>query len=92
MLKATLQGVTPAKVIVMKKIKMSEDVNGSELLKGDIVATLSGNLTAKICDVAEDGGTHFVCLRAVQHPFSKGVWHPSDQVQRIKAAKRLPAT
>ncbi|GEM_PF-1928534 len=73
----------------MKKIKQSEDVNGSELLKGDIVATLSGNLTAKICDVAEDGGTQFVCLRAVQHPFSKGIWHASDQVQRIKAAKRI---
>ncbi len=31
----------------MKKIKQTEDVNGSELLKDDIVATLSGNLTAK---------------------------------------------
>ncbi len=72
----------------MKKIKQTEDVDGRELQKGDVVATLSGNLTAKICDVAEDGGTQFVCLRAVQHPFSKGIWHPSDQVQRIKAAKR----
>jgi hypothetical protein len=73
----------------MKKIGKSNDVDGRDLQKGDIVATLSGNLTAKICDVAEEGGAQFVCLRAVQRPFSKGIWHPSDQVQRIKAAKRV---
>jgi hypothetical protein len=71
----------------MRKIAKASDVDGRDLKKGDIVATLSGNLTARICDVAEEGGAVFVCLRAVQHPFSKGVWHPSDQVQRIKSAK-----
>ncbi len=76
----------------MKKLRKSFDVDGRELQKGDLVATLSGNMTAKVCDVADEGGTQFVCLRAVQHPFSKGIWHPSDQVQRIKAAKRIPAT
>lgn len=75
----------------MKKLSKSFDVDGRELHKGDLVATLSGNMTAKVCDVADEGGTQFVCLRAVQHPFSKGIWHPSDQVQRIKAAKRVPA-
>ncbi len=76
----------------MKKLRKSFDVDGRELYKGDLVATLSGNMTAKVCDVADEGGTQFVCLRAVQHPFSKGIWHPSDQVQRIKSAKRVVAT
>ena len=72
----------------MKKVATAEDVDGQELRKGDIVATLSGNLTAKVCDLAEEMGTLFVCLRAVQHPFSKGIWHAADQVQRIKAGTR----
>lgn len=72
----------------MKKVKVANDVDGRDLQKGDIVATLSGNLTAKVCDVAEEGGMGFVCLRAVQHPFSKGIWHASDQVQRIKSNAR----
>ena len=70
----------------MKKVKSASDVDGRDLGKGDVVATLSGNLTAKICDLAEDMDMEFVCLRAVQHPFSKGVWHAADQVQLIKAA------
>lgn len=72
----------------MKKVKTAEDIDGRELQKGDVVATISGNLTAKVCDLAEEMGTAFVCLRAVQHPFSKGVWHAADQVQLIKAATR----
>lgn len=70
----------------MKKVKAASDVDGRDLGKGDVVATLSGNLTAKICDLAEDMDMEFVCLRAVQHPFSKGVWHAADQVQLIKKA------
>ncbi len=70
-----------------KKVPEATDVDGRELHKGDVVATITGNLTAKICDIAEDFGTLFVCLRAVQHPFSKGVWHAADQVQLIKPAK-----
>jgi len=70
----------------MKKVKSASDVDERELGKGDVVATLSGNLTAKICDLAEDMDMEFVCLRAVQHPFSKGVWHAADQVQLIKKA------
>lgn len=72
------------------KVAEAIDVDGRELHKGDVVATITGNLTAKICDIAEDFGTLFVCLRAVQHPFSKGVWHAADQVQLIKPAKPVP--
>lgn len=72
----------------MKKVTCVNDVDGRDLHKGDIVATLSGNLTAKVCDLAEDMETAFVCLRAVQHPFSKGVWHAADQVQLIKASTK----
>lgn len=75
---------------IENKVDEAIDIDGREIHKGDVVATITGNLTAKICDIAEDFGTLFVCLRAVQHPFSKGVWHAADQVQLIKPAKPAP--
>jgi hypothetical protein len=65
------------------------DVDGREVRKGDVVATLSGSLTAKVTAICvESDSTHFVCLRPVHQPFSKGIWHAAEQVQRIGTAKR----
>ena len=63
------------------------DVNGRSLKKGDMVATLNDNLTAKICALQFDGDIGFVSLRAVHQPFSRGVWHSADHVQLISPAK-----
>ena len=71
----------------MRKVKTVRDCDGRKVGKGDTVATLTGNLTAKVCDLASDSDQGFVCLRPVHHPFSKGVWHASDHVQRIAVAK-----
>jgi len=72
-----------------KKTSKTHDVDGRELRKGDTVATLTDNVTAKVTDiVVETDLTSFVCLRPVHRPFSKGVWHAADQVQRIAVAKR----
>ena len=50
----------------MTEVSAIVDMNGRALKKGDTVATLSDNLTAKICDLTWDGDTSFVCLRALQ--------------------------
>ncbi len=72
-----------------RKLNKTMDVDGRELRKGDTVATLSGNITAKVTDIVmESDRTSFVCLRPVHQPFSKGIWHAADQVQRIAVAKR----
>ncbi len=73
----------------VRKSSRALDVDGRELQKGDTVATLTGNMTAKVTDIAlEADNTMFVCLRPVHRPFSKGIWHPADQVQRIALAKK----
>ncbi len=75
--------------MAVRKIAKAKDVDGRSLEKGDTVATLLDNVTAKIADVAvESDDTAFVCLRPAHRPFSKGVWHPADQVQRIGRAKK----
>jgi hypothetical protein len=73
----------------MRKTSLAKDVDGRDVRKGDTVATINGNLTAKVCDICiETDQTVFVCLRATHQPFSKGIWHAADQVQRIGIARR----
>ena len=73
----------------MRKINHTNDMGGRKLGKGDTVMTVSGNVTAKVCDIAlETDSTAFVCLRAVHQPFSRGVWHAADQVMWIASARR----
>ena len=65
------------------------DLNGVEIQKGDTVTTLNGGTTAKVCDIAfEADSTAFVRLRPLHSPFSRGVWHAAEHVQRIAAARR----
>jgi hypothetical protein len=71
----------------MRKVKKATDVDGREVQKGDTVATLTGNMTAKVYDIAVESDTAFLCLRPLHHPFSRGVWHAADHVQRIATAK-----
>lgn len=75
--------------MAIRKVSKAFDFDGRELRRGDTVATLSGNVTAKITDIAvEADHTYFVCLRPIHRPFGKGVWHAADQVQRIATARR----
>ncbi|MEX0776677.1 MAG: hypothetical protein WD042_13320 [Phycisphaeraceae bacterium] len=70
-------------------MQQTKDFDGRPLQKGDTVATLTGNVTAKVTDIVVDtDSTSFVCLRPVHRPFSRGVWHAADQVQRIATAKK----
>lgn len=71
----------------MRKVTKAHDVDGRDVKKGDTVATLSGNMTGKVYDIALDAGMAFLCLRPLHHPFSRGVWHSADHVQRIATAK-----
>ena len=74
----------------MNKITKAQDVAGLELAKGDTVSTLSGDMTAKVYDLCEDVGATFVRLRPLYRPYSPGVWHPADQVQRLSKGKPRP--
>ena len=63
------------------------DINGRLLKKGDMVATLNENVTAKVCDVRIEGDVGFVRLRLAHQPYSRGVWHASDHVQLVVSSR-----
>lgn len=69
----------------MKKATEAKDREGQLVRKGDVVATLSDNISAKICDICEDLGEYFVRLRPVHQPFGRGVWHSAEHVVRLRS-------
>lgn len=71
---------------IMELTSRVMDVGGRVVKKGDTVATINDNLTAKVCDVRVDGETGFVRLRLAHQPYSRGVWHAADHVQLIFSA------
>lgn len=71
----------------VRKVEHVCDVSGRELTKGDTVATLSGDMTGRVCDLAVDAGAPFVLLRASHQPYGPGVWHPADQVTRVAVGR-----
>ena len=70
------------------KIESAADVDGRDLYKGDTVVTLSDQMSARISDLAEDGGMEFVCLRPLHRPYGKGTWHSADRVKLLSRKKR----
>ena len=76
----------------MRKVATVNDYAGHSIEKGDTVTTLSGGLTGKVCDLAvETDSTAFVCIKPTHRPFSKGVWHAADRVQRTGGSRKKPA-
>lgn len=63
---------------------MIVDINGLTLGKGDLVAPLLGDTKGKISATKREDGMGFVCLKALNRPYSKGVWYAADQVQRLQ--------
>lgn len=72
----------------MRKTEQASDYQGRELAKGDTVALLSDNSSARISDIATDGDQEFVCLRPLHQPYGKGVWHAADRVVWLAASKK----
>lgn len=73
----------------MRKVKTAKDFNGNEVRRGDVVSTLDGRLTAKVCDIAmEMDKTTFVRLRPVHSPFDKGIWHAAEHVQWVSGGRK----
>lgn len=64
----------------MERIKAAPDMTGRELTKGDIVTTRTSENKSRVCDLANDGGTTFVCLRPIHQPYAPGEWHAADRV------------
>ena len=70
-----------------KAEKQVVDVDGRSIEKGDTVATLNDNLTARVSETKYESDTGFVRIKPLQHPYSKGEWHAADRVQRIGRSK-----
>ncbi|WP_432799290.1 hypothetical protein [Poriferisphaera sp. WC338] len=57
--------------------------------KGDTVATLNGQLTARVCDIAQDDEeVNFVCLRPIHQPYARGIWYAEDQVMWVSKGRK----
>jgi hypothetical protein len=69
-------------------IEQANDFDGQEIRKGDTVATLSDSVTARICDLCEEGGMDWVRLRPAHQPYGRGVWHAADRVVKLSGSKR----
>ncbi len=69
-------------------IEHASDFDGQEIRKGDTVATLNDNVTAKVCDLCEDGGMEWVRLRPAHQPYGRGIWHAADRVVRLSGSRK----
>ncbi len=74
----------------MKSMEAAMDQGGQTVMVGDLVRILSDNVTAKVHEIAEDFGTHFVRLRPAHQSRGKGVWHAAEHVALLKR-ERKPA-
>jgi hypothetical protein len=64
----------------MRRVKQVPDVSGRLLNKGDTVATLNGQMTGRVWELAESDETTFVQVRPVYQPYGQAVWYASEQV------------
>ena len=74
----------------MRKLKKTVDVSGRKICIGDMVTTLSGDVTGKICDICQDAEVTFVRVRPSHQSYGQGVWHAADRTLWIAAAKPKP--
>jgi len=75
-----------------KPIEWATDFDGQEIRKGDTVATLSDNVTARVCDLCEEGGMEWVRLRPAHQLYGRGIWHSAVQVVRLGGPRKKPAS
>ena len=64
----------------MNAVEEAQDVAGTQIIKGDTVATVNGQTTGKVCDLAREDNLDFVCLRPAHQSYGKGMWYSADQV------------
>lgn len=72
----------------MRKTDSATDYQGREIVKGDTVAILSDNTSARVADIAADGDQSFVRLRPLHQPYGKGIWHAADRVVWLSGSKK----
>lgn len=72
----------------MQKLDEAADYSGRPVKRGDTVSTLNGQLTARVCDIADHDETVFVRLRPLHQPYGRGTWHAADRLVWIAAANR----
>lgn len=69
-------------------IESAEDANGRSIFKGDTVATMGDNISARVGALCEDMGMQFIRLKPLHQPYGKGVWHAADRVIRLSGPSR----
>ncbi|HAI10966.1 MAG TPA: hypothetical protein DCM28_04635 [Phycisphaerales bacterium] len=69
----------------MKTVTTLNDANGKSLKRGDMVTTLTDQVTSKIVELASDMDTGFVRLKPVSYSVGKGVWHASEHVLFLRS-------
>lgn len=72
----------------MQKLDQATDYSGRPVERGDTVSTLNGQLTARVCDIADNDDMTFVRLRPLHQPYAKGTWHAADRIIWVAAANR----
>lgn len=73
-----------------EKIEVAHDADGTELIKGDTVATIGDNTAARVADLCIDMDLdlEYVRLKPLHQAYGKGLWHAADRVIRLSATKR----
>ena len=70
------------------RIETARDIAGYEIRKGDTVSTVNDHVTARVCDLALEGGTAFVRIRPLHQPYARGLWYAAEQVLLLTTARR----
>ena len=71
-----------------QKLDAAAGFDGREVERGDTVMLLLDNSSARVADIALDGGEAFFCLRPLHMPYGKGYWHAADRVVFQSKSKR----
>ena len=74
----------------MHKVSLAMDITGHDVNKGDTVTTLNGQMTARVCDIAQDDDDDmkFLCLRPIHQPYARGIWYAEDQVMWVSKGRK----
>lgn len=64
------------------------DHDGRPIEVGDIVRSLTGDVTGTVKEIAREDGEDFVRIRPEYQPGGKGVWHSASRVMFSKHGRK----
>ena len=66
----------------------AEDFDGRTVEVGDIVRSLTGDITGTVKDIAHEDGEYFLRVRPEFQPGGKGVWHSASRMMFSKPGRK----